>query len=65
MAGVFDLIRWPSRREQPIPRADPMSLEVIEAKAILGEVFDIRPEEVEEMVRARVGEIAARVQSMS
>jgi hypothetical protein len=42
-----------------------MSLEVIEAKAILGEVFDIRPEEVEEMVRARVGEIAARVQSMS
>jgi hypothetical protein len=66
MAGVFDLIRWPSRRERPaIPRADPMSLEVLEAKAILVEVFDIRPEEVEDMVKARVGEIAARVQSMS
>jgi hypothetical protein len=66
MAGVFDLIRWPSRREQPaIPRADTMSLEVLEAKAILAEVFNVRPEEVEDMVKARVGDIAARVQSTS
>jgi hypothetical protein len=66
MAGVFDLIRWPSRREQPgVLRADPMTLEVLEAKAVLGEVFDIRPEEVNEMVKARIREIAARVQSMS
>jgi hypothetical protein len=42
-----------------------MSLEVLEAKAILAEVFDIRPEEVEDMVKARIVEIVSRVQSMS
>jgi hypothetical protein len=60
---VFDLIRRP-RSEPVAPRIDPAVLEVREAKAILGEVFDIRPEEVEEMVRARVWEIAARVRSI-
>jgi hypothetical protein len=66
MAGVFDLIRWPSWREQQpgVLRADPVTLEVLEAKAILAEVFDIRPEEVNEMIKARIREIAARVQSM-
>jgi hypothetical protein len=64
MAGVFGLKRW-LRREPMDPRIDPAVLEVQEAKAILGEVFDIRPEEVEEMVKARIGEIASRVQFMS
>jgi hypothetical protein len=40
-----------------------MSLEVLEAKAILGEIFNVRPEEVNEMIKARIKEIAARVQS--
>jgi hypothetical protein len=63
MVVVFDLIKWP-RCEPVAPRIDPLALEVQEAKAILGEIFDIRPEEVEEMVRARVWEIAARVRSI-
>jgi hypothetical protein len=64
MAGVFDLIRWPSRRVQPtVHRADSMSLEVLEAKAILAEVFNISPEEVEEMIKARIKEITSMITS--
>jgi hypothetical protein len=67
MAGVFDLIRWPSPQREPpaIPRVDLMSLEVLEAKVILAEVFNVKPEEVNEMIKARITEIATRVQSMS
>jgi len=57
MAGVFGLMKGPQKQlvgcHGAVQRADPRALELQAAMEILAEVFDIRPSEVEEMIRLR------------
>jgi hypothetical protein len=54
------MIRWPRRREtrplEPRIRVNPRLLELQTAKEILGEIFNARPDEVEEMIQNRLEE---------
>ncbi len=61
MAGIFEqLIRskrqvlYVTQRSQPI---DPMTLELQTAKEILQEVFGAGPEDIEEMIQAKIAEL--------
>ncbi len=57
MAGVFELIKGHQKRlvgrHGAVQRADPKALELQAAMEILAEVFSIKPEDVEEMIRLR------------
>jgi vacuolar-type H+-ATPase subunit E/Vma4 len=59
MAGVLEHLKWPTmRRQRVISRAsiDLASMELEAAKEILGEIFDAKPSDVEEMIRQRLEE---------
>ncbi len=59
MAGVLEHLKWPPmRRQRVISRAhiDLASMELEAAKEILGEIFDAKPADVEEMIRQRLEE---------
>ena len=57
MVGVLERIRWLQKRSvvalRPLPRVDPMILELQTAKEILAEVFRVRVSEVDEMILNR------------
>ena len=57
MVGVLERIRWLQKRSvvalRPLPRVDPMILELQTAKEILAEVFQVRVSEVDEMILNR------------
>jgi hypothetical protein len=61
MAGIFDQLMKSKKQvlfvSQHIPSADTRVLELQVAKEILGEVFGAEPEDVDEMIQARITEL--------
>jgi len=61
MVGVLERIRWLQKRSvvalRPLPRVDPMIVELQTAKEILAEVFQVRVSEVDEMILNRYDDV--------
>jgi hypothetical protein len=62
------MIKWLRRREVSSPRPrraiNTSLLELQEAKAILAEIFHVRPAEVEEMIQRRMEEITWQAEQL-
>jgi hypothetical protein len=60
MAGIFDQLIKSKKQalfvNQHVQPVDPRVLELRVAKEILGEVFGAEPEDVDEMIQAKIGE---------
>jgi hypothetical protein len=62
MAGVLARIIWPQKRpvvghSSSAPRVDRRILELLVAKEILSEIFDVGISDVEEMIQNRYAEL--------